>query len=487
MTVDAPPRPQSSSIAGPDVRSWGVLVIPGLTGLLAGLWGIGSPSFWRDEAATLEVARFSFHDTFNVLSHVDAVHGAYYLFMHVVVGCLGGSEAATRLPSVLAAGAAAAGTAALGRRLAGPLTGLAAGLIVALSPTVTRYAQEARSYAIVMALAVLATYLFVRALDMRTRRAFAAYAIALAAVGLVHGFALLLLPAHALVLWRQDRVIVRRWVVGAGAALVVVAPLFAVDQTQSRAISWIAAPTPADLGHLVESFAGSVWLIPPVLVLIGFGLWRRRSPNTPVDLRLLAVGWALVPPLLLIGVSLIQPVYIFRYVLFCVPALALLVAAGLTRLPRWAAVMVGVLLVVLSIPQQVAVRGQATREDDLHRLAVILRSHERAADAVVYCRGSYRHIAAAYPDAFTSLRDVGLRTPAAEAGNLNGVEVKYPELSLRLKTIDRVWFIRSAGCATSGTGDGAAKLRLLRQSGDFRLTGTWSYRGGDAYLYERRA
>jgi mannosyltransferase len=464
-----------------------VLLIPALTGLLAGLWGIGSPPYWRDEAATLEVARFSFPDTFNVLSHVDAVHGAYYLFMHVVVRCLGGSEAATRLPSVLAAGAAAAGTAALGRRLAGPLTGLLAGLIVALSPTVALYAQNARSYAIVMALAVLATHLFVRALDMRTRRAFAAYAIALAAVGLVHSFALLLLPAHALVLWRQDRVIVRRWVVGAGAALVIVAPLLAVEATQSRSISWVAVPTLADVGQLVESFAGSAWLIPPVLVLIGFGLWRRRSPNTPMDLRLLALGWALVPPVLLLGVSLIQPVYVFRYVLFCVPAVALLVAAGLTRLPRWPAVMVGVLLVALSIPQQVAVRGQATRQDDLRRLAMILRSHERAGDAVIYCRGSYRHIAAAYPDAFTSLRDVGLRTPAAQDGNLNGVDVKDPELSLRLKTIDRVWFIRSVGCATSGTGDGAAKLMALRQAGDFRPTGAWSYRGGRAYLYERRA
>jgi mannosyltransferase len=276
-------------------------------------------------------------------------------------------------------------------------------------------------------------------------------------------------------------------VVAAGAALVVVAPFFAVDQSQSRDISWITAPTLADVRVLVESFAGSKWLIAPVLVLIGFGLWRRRSPNTPVGLRLLAVAWALVPPVLLLGVSLVHPVYIFRYVLFCVPALALLVAGGLTRLPRWPAVTVGVLLVALSIPQQLAVRGQATRQDDLRRLATILRSHERAGDAVVYCRGSYRHIAAAYPDAFTSLRDVGLRTPAAQAGNLNGVEVAYPELSLRLKTIDRVWFIKSAGCAKAGTGYEAAKVRLLSTSGDFRLTGTWSYRGGQAYLYERHA
>ncbi|MCW2915948.1 MAG: rane protein-like protein [Actinomycetia bacterium] len=487
MTVDAPPRPQSSSIAGRDLRSWGGLVVPALTGLLAGLWGIGSPSYWRDEAATLEVARFSLPDTFHVLSHVDAVHGAYYLFMHVVVGFLGGGETATRLPSVLAAGAAAAGTAALGRRLAGPSTGLVAGLIVALSPTVTRYAQEARSYTIVMALAVLATFLFVRALDMRTRQAFAAYAVAMAAVVLVHGFALLLLPVHALVLWRQERMIVRRWVMGAGAALVVDAPLFAVDQRQSHAISWIAVPTLTDVRLLVESFAGSAWLIAPVLVLIGFGLWRRRSPDTPVDLRLLAVAWALVPPVLLLGISLVHPVYVFRYVLFCVPALALLAAAGLTRLPRWPAVTVGVLLVALSIPQQLAVRGQATRQDDLHRLAVILRAHERTGDAVVYCRVSYRHIAAAYPDVFTNLRDVGLLKPAAQAGNLNGVEVPYRELSLRLKTIERVWFIKNTGCAKAGTGYEAAKLRLLSRSSGLRLTGTWSYHGGQASLFERRA
>jgi mannosyltransferase len=74
---------------------------------------------------------------------LNAVHGAYYLMIHIAVLVLGTSEADVRFPSVLATAVAAAVLAALGTRLAGPRSGFAAGLVYAAAPPVTAAAQDA--------------------------------------------------------------------------------------------------------------------------------------------------------------------------------------------------------------------------------------------------------------------------------------------------------------------------------------------------------
>ena len=143
----------------------------GLIGLASGLYKLGVPSLWRDEAATIDAARRPVPQILALLQHVDAVNGAYYLLIHPVIMILGTSAVALRLPSVAAMAVAAAFTAALGRRLAGQaglpapaLTGLLAGVLFTAVPQVTRYAQDARAYALVTMLAVVAAYLLVRAL-----------------------------------------------------------------------------------------------------------------------------------------------------------------------------------------------------------------------------------------------------------------------------------------------------------------------------------
>jgi hypothetical protein len=142
-----------------------VLLVPALATLVIGGWDLTTPSYWRDEAATLDAESRSVPALLHMLSNVDAVHGAYYLLMWPVVHVFGTSELALRLPSLLAMTAAATGVAALGRRLHSARAGLLAGLVFAVLPQVSRYGQEARSYAFVLACAVLASYLLIRAAD----------------------------------------------------------------------------------------------------------------------------------------------------------------------------------------------------------------------------------------------------------------------------------------------------------------------------------
>ena len=86
-------------------RRWGgwlVIAVPAATSLVAGGYEIGGPSLWRDEAYTKDAIARPFGEIFPLLGHQDAVHGAYYLLMHVIATVIGTSATALRLPSLCA-------------------------------------------------------------------------------------------------------------------------------------------------------------------------------------------------------------------------------------------------------------------------------------------------------------------------------------------------------------------------------------------------
>src|SRR5260370_4638973 len=123
------------------------------------LWGIQGSSYWRDETATLSAVQRPFGALISMLGNVDAVHGAYYVIIWVVVRLGGTSELVTRLPSALAMAAAAAGVAAIGRRLVSPRAGMLSGLVFAVLPEVSWVRPGARSDAMGPAPAAAASYL----------------------------------------------------------------------------------------------------------------------------------------------------------------------------------------------------------------------------------------------------------------------------------------------------------------------------------------
>jgi mannosyltransferase len=161
------------------LTGWLVIGVPAVTSFVVGGYEIGGPSLWRDEAYTKDAISRPVGQIFTMLGHMDAVHGAYYVLMHVVAAAIGTSATALRFPSLCAMVVATACTAAIGRRAvalaqrappAGPgrlnvpaLTGFLSGMVFATAPAMTYYAQMARSYAIVTMLATIASYLLLRA------------------------------------------------------------------------------------------------------------------------------------------------------------------------------------------------------------------------------------------------------------------------------------------------------------------------------------
>jgi mannosyltransferase len=226
-------------------------LIPALVTLLAGLYKITGPSFTRDESATLAAVHRSFPQLVRMLGHVDVVHGAYYALIWVVVRVAGSGEFALRLPSAIAMAVAAALVTVLGRRLVSAWAGLAAGLTFAFLPQVSWFAENAREGAVLTALACVASYCLLRALqrDAVRGRWLAGYGVTLVALGLGNLFALLLVVAHAVTLawsrqeYRVDRGFVLRWAAAVAATLILVSPVAVVGYSQLRQIHWIKPPS----------------------------------------------------------------------------------------------------------------------------------------------------------------------------------------------------------------------------------------------------
>jgi mannosyltransferase len=500
---------------------WLVVLVPGVAELGIGGFRIGQASMWRDEGYTREVALRSWAQIADLLRHQDAVHGAYYLGMHLVIEMLGASATALRVPSLIAACLAAALTAALGRRLAGAAglpapaaTGLLAGLLLAGLPLTTWYAQDARPYAAATLLAVAASYLLARAVtEDRGGWWWAGYGAAAWLLGLLNLVAVLLLAGHGLTLLivrrravggdagvaARAQAAIRRWMVAAAAAGAGLSPLAVFAARQNTQLNWVPRPTLDLAGALVTDLAGARDLVPLALALalagVATDVGRRHRAICPP--AALTVPWLVLPPAVLLAVSVTDPVYDERYVVFCAPAAALLMAgglvwlAGLARMTRPgqdhpaaavvpALALLAMMAAVLVGPQQHA-RTTAARLDDLRQVSAIVAAEGRPGDAVMFMPWNTRVASLAYPDPFLRLRDIGMaRSPIASA-TLTGVPVSPRLMARRFAGARRVWLVRwHLRLPSTPSALARKELSLLTR---LRLVRTWIVRSVVLRLY----
>lgn len=387
-------------------------LLPPLLAVLLGLWGLErGGSMWRDESVTWQVAHRPLGGIGELLGRVDAVHGLYYLLMHGVFQAWEGGLWALRLPSVAATALAAAGVAAVARRLSGERAALVAGCVYALLPPVQMYAQEGRSYALVAAAVVWATYLMLR-------ERWAAYAVVLLLGCWLHEFAVLALLAHAFTAWRS-----RGWRRSAAAVLVLLLPLAVVSARQAQQqLGWLGRPSWQD------------WAAYGVVAAAALLLARGAAK----DLARVALPLVLLPPGLLMTISLLHPWYVDRYVLYALAGLALLAGARLASARGWWPwLLAGVLLVPFGV-WSVWLRTPESRKDDALAVAAAVRERARPGDAVVFMPSRRREWLLSSPDVYRGLRDVALdRTPAA-SHSLQGTELPPDRIRAALLAAPRV-------------------------------------------------
>ncbi|GAA3802653.1 glycosyltransferase family 39 protein [Streptomyces coacervatus] len=456
-----------------------------------GLWGLSRQgSVWRDEAATWQVAQRSTPEIWRMLGNVDVVHGCYYLLMHALFECFGPSTTTLRLPSVLATAVAAACVAAIGHRLAGMWVGLAGGMAFGLLPAVQFYLQEGRPYALVAAGAGISTLLLVTLLQGRGRTVhWVAYGGTVLISGLLNWLSLMILAAHlATLVWSgPGRGIWKRWTTASAGATACVLPLVLFSRGQSAQVSWIPPLT----WHMLIG--------PAVLLAIGGAgalLDRPRAGRLSVS----AVGLPLlaVPQIALIGLSLIQPLFLDRYVLFSLLGLALMIGrvigsaiqAVRPRNPRasiWVLPTVIVVATVALLPQSLAKRSPSSRVDDVLAVASDVRRMKETGNAVLFIPSARRDTKSVSPSAFSGLRDIALAQSPEKSGTLKGIEESPARIRAAMLSQRRILLVTDAPRVAKpiAAERDRAKASVLRTY--FTAVADKQVRGRRVTVYERRA
>ncbi len=197
-TAEPTRAPSASAFA----RWWPLAAITALAALLR-LATLGSQSFWYDEAFTpVHVLRASLGATLHNVAHTENTPPLWYLLEWAVSRTLGSGAVALRLLSALAGIATVPVAWAIGHELAGRRAAIATAALVATSPLLVWYSQEARAYGLFVLSASLALLCCVRALREPSPRRLTAFAVAASLALSTHYFAVfLLIPMALWLMW----------------------------------------------------------------------------------------------------------------------------------------------------------------------------------------------------------------------------------------------------------------------------------------------
>jgi mannosyltransferase len=273
---------------------------------------------------------------------------------------------------------------------------------------------------------------------------------------------------------------VRRWLTAAGAAVLIVSPVIVISIGQRGQVSWLEpldVARVASVARLLGPPELAAVLLFATLVTFAFSALRGRlRADMPPRLLALSLPWLLLPPAVLLIASAVHPVFSPRYVVFCVPAAALLAGAGLASLGR-AAVGGGLALIVLAaLPGQISDRQADGHSENLRQLSHLVAVHSRPGDALLIPRPNDREFEAAYPAGYRSLRDIGLAQTPTQSATLLGTSAPTQLVRRRLTTTTRLWVIE--------TGQERGNLPLITGLG-FRPAHRWTVTDIWLVLYTR--
>jgi mannosyltransferase len=481
-----------------------IVAVVAFAATIFSLTGSWIPSLWGDEAASVMSATRSLPSLIAMLGTVDAVHGTYYVGLHLWIDLFGASPFSVRIPSALAVGAAVAAVMLIARMLGSTRIAIAAGIICAVVPRVTYMGAEARSSALAAAIVAWLTVLLLKLVHRRTpgRRWWIPYAALLAVGTYLFLYVALIAVAHAVILLtvRADREFWTRWAGSVAAALVAATPVFVWALLERKQIAFLGHRNEITFPKLAVSlwfgqplFAAAAWALIGCALAAAVVVWRATALHGPKGrfrgprLDVVAASWLLVPAVILIGSFPVVPVYTARYLSYCSPAAAILMAIGLDWAVRGRARPLAALLlavVLCATPVWISQRGpNAKNNSDFADIGTTIAAHASPGDAIAFdesVRPSRRPRLAMhlYPADFAGLRDVTLRVPydGGTSWHDTAYGVDAAAALGRFHGIERVWLVEYANPSGTGTGTDDADALALEALGYVASAGYSTHR-----------
>jgi mannosyltransferase len=221
-------RRSSSHYGRFDLATWGAPLALALVAFLLRVPHLDAQSLWRDEVDVLRFANQPAAELVHNLAQIKYNGPLYYILMRGWLALAGESEFALRFLAACAGVLAVVLTGWIGQVLIGRRAAWLAALLVAVSPYMVWYSQEAKMYALVSVLTLLAMACQLRALATGRAGWWAGFVIAASLSFYIHMLAALLIPVYAsifLLAWPGTRRRWRGWLASMGALTLPYVPL----------------------------------------------------------------------------------------------------------------------------------------------------------------------------------------------------------------------------------------------------------------------
>lgn len=361
--------------------------------VLAGT-NLGTRSLWLDEAYSAGLATLDWYGLGKDLILREANMGLYYVLLKLWIGLFGTSEAAIRSLSVLTSAATLPILYLIGARLFNFRVAITATLLLAANPFFIRYAQEARAYSLVLFLASLAGYYFLRYIEAPSKTNRALYICSSALAGYAHFFALLIPVCHicSVPFMKRGTTRPRDLVLTFSILGFLLAPLAVyILANDSGQLDWVPPLDLLSLPRLFFAFSGLVDLplVAVYLFLFPLGLvsmlqqFRNRDFPRETGHAAFTVIWLALPVAMVMGVSLLKPIFITRYFMVSFPPFILITALGLTAAARRVRYHICVAAVVILSINAVCTSYRASTVADWKSACALIFSSSLPDDALV--------------------------------------------------------------------------------------------------------
>jgi 4-amino-4-deoxy-L-arabinose transferase-like glycosyltransferase len=432
--------------------------------LLLRLVHLQQKSFWHDEWYSIGVARLNWPTFVHLIANREANMVLYYALLRFWMR-FGESEVFIMILSVLFGLAALPVVWAIGNRLFGGRVGLIAAFLLAVNAFHIKYSQEVRGYSLLVLLAALSVFFFVRGIEQPSRKTWIMYGLVTTLAIYTHLFGVFLLPSHwmSLPFLPREKVPWKGLVASSSAVVFFALPLGAFALALGGGpISWVQKPTVESVGVFFYTLAGGGGM--PFLTLAYFifcagacllflRVWCSAGRSLQAWRFVAVLTSLLVPAALALAFSFIKPMFEARFLIICQPALVLLAAAGLSEIRcRW--LLEASLAVVASLAAQAIIhyyryptRFEPGRGDWSGASHYVGRKAEASRDAMIFypwnCRLPFDYFGRRSP---VGAADPAIIYPAdwveAQLTRLGPNSIHVQELPNRY---DRVWLVLCLG------------------------------------------
>ena len=402
-------RRQAPALAA-ELDPWLVLFVMLALGLR--LYRIDAQSMWADEGTSVALAGRSL--TRIAQDAARDIHPPFYYWtLHLWVSLAGPSVVSVRALSAVYGAFTVGLTYVLGRRWFGMPAAALAALAGAVSPLAIHYGQETRMYALAAMLSAVTWLLFDDWLDRHSLRRLLLYGAAALAALYTHYFGAAVVAACNIAFLiavgrsfsqpaqhkHELRKRVAAWLLLHLALVAAYLPW--VWNSRAALSAWSGIEQQVGplgvLGATARVFSVGLHSVPHAplwitcfLTICLLAFPRRPIRRRPVDARLLAAAYVLVPVLFMAALALGRPLFRPRFLLLALPGFHLLLGHGAVALADWSrarriALAVPVALLVLAARNPLSEEWFNPRvwRDDYRGIARMVASTAGRDDAIV--------------------------------------------------------------------------------------------------------